>query len=84
MYSPSCTHFPQQTVPLHGYNKERTMPYTRKTVDTWQVLTYSRLTNGWVLDYLYYSPAHAYERYHTLRDQGFQARVSKRRKPITT
>lgn len=58
------------------------MKYCRKTVDTWQVLTYSQLTKGWVLDYLYYDASRASERYHTLHDQGFRARVIKRRRHI--
>jgi hypothetical protein len=58
------------------------MKYCRKTIDTWQVLTYSQLTKGWVQDYLYYDSTRASERSHTLVSQGFRARVVKRRRRI--
>lgn len=56
------------------------MKYCRKTIDAWQVLCYSNLAKGWVLDYLYYTQEKAHARCHDLVTFGYNAKVVKRRR----
>ena len=56
------------------------MKYTRKTVDTWQVLTYIHQSKCWVMDYLYYVEERANSRCNDLLSCGYRARVVKKRR----